>query len=79
MWYSVNNFLMNFIVLRRMYLKYCCKIFFSLQQISPDILPLPIRDLLGNEIGNVAKLAVVILLEQKLGLVRTWFGWLFRR
>lgn len=62
-----------------MYLKYCCKIFFSLQQISPDILPLPIRDLLGNEIGNVAKLAVVILLEQKLGLVRTWFGWLFRR
>lgn len=43
---------------------------FSLQQISPNILPSPIRDLLGDEIGNVAKLAVVILLEQKLGSVR---------
>ena len=42
----------------------------SLQQISPDMLPSPIRDLLGDEIGNVAKVALVILLEQKLGSVR---------
>ncbi|KAL0541010.1 hypothetical protein IC582_021037 [Cucumis melo] len=47
-------------------------------QISPDILPLPIRDLLGNEIGNVAKLAVVILLEQKLGLGSEWAPYIIR-
>lgn len=47
-------------------------------QISPDSLPLPIRDLLGNEIGNVAKLAVVILLEQKLGLGSEWAPYITR-
>uniref|UniRef100_A0A0A0KNP0 Rubisco LSMT substrate-binding domain-containing protein n=1 Tax=Cucumis sativus TaxID=3659 RepID=A0A0A0KNP0_CUCSA len=47
-------------------------------QISPDSLPLPIRDLLGNEIGNVAKLAVVVLLEHKLGLGSEWAPYIIR-
>ncbi|XP_038889894.1 fructose-bisphosphate aldolase-lysine N-methyltransferase, chloroplastic isoform X2 [Benincasa hispida] len=49
-----------------------------LKQISPDVLPLPIKNLLGNEIGNVAKLAVVVLLEQKLGSGSEWAPYITR-
>ncbi|XP_022990340.1 fructose-bisphosphate aldolase-lysine N-methyltransferase, chloroplastic isoform X1 [Cucurbita maxima] len=47
-------------------------------QISPDMLPSPIRDLLGDEIGNVAKVALVILLEQKLGSDSKWAPYIIR-
>ncbi|XP_022133564.1 histone-lysine N-methyltransferase setd3 isoform X2 [Momordica charantia] len=47
-------------------------------QISSDILPSPIRHLLGNEIGNVAKLALGILLEQKLSLDSEWAPYVTR-
>ena len=46
------------------------KIFkFILQQLAPDNLLPDIKSLLGDEVGNVAKLAIVILFEQKLDKV----------
>lgn len=46
------------------------KIFeFILQQLAPDNLLPDIKSLLGDEVGNVTKLAIVILFEQKLGKV----------
>lgn len=51
--------------------------YLNLQQISvEDILP-EIKTLLGNEIGNVAKLATVILIEKKKGLVITFLADVF--
>uniref|UniRef100_A0A2P2KX21 SET domain-containing protein n=1 Tax=Rhizophora mucronata TaxID=61149 RepID=A0A2P2KX21_RHIMU len=41
-------------------------------QITADCLFLNLRKLLENEVGNVAKLAVVILLEQKIGQESEW-------
>lgn len=40
-----------------------------LQQITADNLPPEIRALIGEEVGNIAKLAIVILIEKKLGQV----------
>lgn len=39
------------------------------QQIAPDNLLPEIRSLLGDEIGNVAKVATVLLFEQKINKV----------
>ena len=43
-----------------------------LQQIAPDNLLPEINSLLPDEIGNVGKLAIIILAEQKLGQVPIW-------
>ena len=40
-----------------------------MQQISPDNVASKISSLLGDGVGNIAKLAVVILVEQKKGQV----------
>jgi len=39
------------------------------QQITADNLPPEIKSLIGEEVGNIAKLAIVILIEKKLGQV----------
>lgn len=44
-----------------------------LQQLAPDNLLPQINSLLGNEVGDIAKLAIVILVEQKLAQVPTLF------
>ena len=44
--------------------------FCVLQQLSPDDLAPELRDLIGDQVGDVAKVAVVILCEQKIGQVR---------
>jgi len=44
-----------------------------LQQITLDNLLPEIKSLLGDEVGNIAKLAIVILCEQKIGQVRIFF------
>jgi histone-lysine N-methyltransferase SETD3 len=36
-------------------------------QIAPDNLPPKVASLFDNEVGNVAKLAIIILIEQKRG------------
>jgi histone-lysine N-methyltransferase SETD3 len=41
-------------------------------QLSPDNLPQEIKSLVGKEVSNVAKLAMVILLEKKLGQHSEW-------
>lgn len=41
------------------------------QQIAPDNLLPKVASLLDNEVGNVAKLAIVILIEQKRGQVNS--------
>ncbi|KAJ8765968.1 hypothetical protein K2173_020484 [Erythroxylum novogranatense] len=41
-------------------------------QVSPDCLLPKVRTLLENEVGNVAKLAVVLLVEQNIGLESEW-------
>jgi histone-lysine N-methyltransferase SETD3 len=43
--------------------------FLDLQQITPDNILPEIKSLLGDEVLNIAKLAIVILVEQKLGQV----------
>jgi hypothetical protein len=42
---------------------------FDLQEITPDNLLPEIKSLLGDVVGNIAKLAIVVLVEQKLGQV----------
>lgn len=41
-------------------------------QIAPDNLLPKVASLLDNEVGNVAKLAIVILIEQKRGQESEW-------
>jgi histone-lysine N-methyltransferase SETD3 len=36
-------------------------------QIAPDNLPPKVASLFDNEVGNVAKLAIIILIEKKIG------------
>ncbi|XP_060959354.1 uncharacterized protein LOC115708140 isoform X2 [Cannabis sativa] len=43
-----------------------------LQQLAPDNLPHEIKSLLTDEIGHVSKLAIVVLLEMKLGKHSDW-------
>jgi len=43
-----------------------------LQQITTDNLPHEIKSLIGEEVGNIAKLAIVILTEKKLGQVTSF-------
>lgn len=45
----------------------------SSQQLSKDNLPPDIASLLGSEVSNVAKVALLILYEQKLGQVLIFF------
>lgn len=45
----------------------------DLQEITPDNLLPEIKSLLGDEVGNIAKLAIVVLVEQKLGQVILFF------
>lgn len=45
----------------------------DLQQVTPAHLLPEIKSLLGNEVGNIAKLAIVILVEQKFGQVMLYF------
>jgi len=40
-----------------------------LQQITADNLPPEIKSLIGEQVGDIAKLAIVILTEKKLGQV----------
>lgn len=47
--------------------------FWLLQQLAPDNLDPEIRTLLTDEIGHVAKLAVVVILEMKLGRITLVF------
>ncbi|PON75365.1 Rubisco LSMT methyltransferase [Parasponia andersonii] len=47
-------------------------------QLAPDNLPLEIRALLTNEIGHVAKLAIVVILEMKLGEDSDWAPYISR-
>jgi histone-lysine N-methyltransferase SETD3 len=44
-----------------------------LQQITPDNLLPEIKSSLGDEVGNISKLAIVILVEQKIGQVIIFF------
>jgi len=44
-----------------------------LQQITADNLLPEIRSLIGEEVGNIAKLATVILIEKKLGQVALFY------
>lgn len=44
-----------------------------LQQLSPDNLHPEIKTFIGNGVGNVAKLAVVVLVEQRMGKVNLSF------
>ncbi|KAM7492111.1 hypothetical protein LguiA_035032 [Lonicera macranthoides] len=53
------------------------KIPFSVQ-LSPDNLLPDIKSLLGDEVGNVAKLAIVILFEQKLDKDSEWAPYISR-
>lgn len=48
-----------------------------MQQISPDNVPSKINSLLDDGVGNVAKLAIVILVEQKMGQVLTFLAFFF--
>lgn len=47
-------------------------------QLAPDNLHPKIKSLLGDEIGNVAKLAIVILFEQKMGKDSEWAPYISR-
>lgn len=48
-----------------------------MQQISPDNVPSKINSLLDDGVGNVAKLAIVILVERKMGQVLTFLPFFF--
>lgn len=43
----------------------------NFQQITPDELPPDIRVSLTNEVGNIGKLAAVLITEKKTGQVRS--------
>ncbi|CAJ1977747.1 unnamed protein product [Sphenostylis stenocarpa] len=45
-------------------------------QITADNLPPEIRYLIGEEVGNIAKLAIVILIEKKLGQGSEWYPYI---
>ncbi|RVW49370.1 putative mitochondrial protein [Vitis vinifera] len=47
-------------------------------QISPDNVPSKINSLLGDEVGNIAKLAIVILVEWKMGQDSEWAPYINR-
>ncbi|KFK34754.1 hypothetical protein AALP_AA5G188900 [Arabis alpina] len=47
-------------------------------QITPDELPPYIRDSLTNEVGNIGKLAAVLLIEWKTGQNSKWFPYISR-
>ncbi|KAM3698176.1 hypothetical protein ACJW31_06G169400 [Castanea mollissima] len=47
-------------------------------QITPDNLLPEIKSLLGDEVGNIAKLAIVILCEQKIGRKSEWAPYISR-
>ncbi|XP_062154393.1 ribulose-1,5 bisphosphate carboxylase/oxygenase large subunit N-methyltransferase, chloroplastic isoform X2 [Alnus glutinosa] len=49
-----------------------------LKQITPDNLLPEIKSLLGDEVLNIAKLAIVILVEQKLGQKSEWAPYISR-
>lgn len=45
----------------------------KLQQLAPDNLNPELKALLSDDVGDVAKLAIVVLLEQKMGHVTLLF------
>ncbi|XP_027934817.1 ribosomal lysine N-methyltransferase 4 isoform X2 [Vigna unguiculata] len=45
-------------------------------QITADNLPPEIKSLIGEEVGNIAKLAIVILIEKKLGQGSEWYPYI---
>ncbi|QCE05731.1 Rubisco LSMT [Vigna unguiculata] len=45
-------------------------------QITADNLPPKIKSLIGEEVGNIAKLAIVILIEKKLGQGSEWYPYI---
>lgn len=47
-------------------------------QISPDHLFPEVKSFLSDEVGNVAKLAIVLLIEQKKGQVSEWGPYISR-
>ncbi|XP_059458750.1 ribulose-1,5 bisphosphate carboxylase/oxygenase large subunit N-methyltransferase, chloroplastic [Corylus avellana] len=47
-------------------------------EITPDNLLPEIKSLLGDEVGNIAKLAIVVLVEQKLGQKSEWAPYISR-
>lgn len=58
--------------------------YFTFQQLTPDDLSPKIKSLLADEIGNISKLATIILFEQSKGQVKllllffSHFNWKFR-
>ncbi|WVY92500.1 hypothetical protein V8G54_031588 [Vigna mungo] len=49
-----------------------------LTQITADNLPPEIKSLIGEEVGNIAKLAIVILIEKKMGQGSEWYPYISR-
>ncbi|XP_017418555.1 uncharacterized protein LOC108329069 isoform X3 [Vigna angularis] len=45
-------------------------------QITADNLPPEIKSLIGEEVGNIAKLAIVILVEKKMGQGSEWYPYI---